>query len=450
MVPREAEKTLVSAVFAAAVAYSTVVFAQSSQIERLPMVYGGPTPLAEMIGHALANNPEIQAARYHARSLSARVPQAESLPDPSLMTTAFLDAIQTAAGPQEVAISLSQRIPWFGKRALRGQTACYDAMAAYARVTAAELQVIEQVKRAYFDLYFIEKASAETRRLEGPLEDVIAVARTRYETSAGKLGLESVLQAQIELSKLKVELVQLEESGRQAQARLAGALHLPVQTRIETDGEIAPHRIDETVETLVSLANTCQPELSALRREVARDQTAIEVAQREYWPDVTMSFNWIGIGSEGLSPVANGRDATSLGVTVNLPVYRQRLDAAVREAENRMCATSRRYAAARDRFQAEVCLLLAQYREQQQTLQILNEQIVPRAEETLQLSMESYRTGRADFQQLIDVYRTLLRYRVDLHRRTAMRAQALASLERAVGTAVWETGLLGDEAPRRP
>jgi len=80
------------------------------------------------------------------------------------VTTVFLEEIQTASGPQEVALSLSQKFPWFGKRALRSQIAYHDAMATYSRVTSTELKVIEQVKRAYFDLYFIQAAVKENRR----------------------------------------------------------------------------------------------------------------------------------------------------------------------------------------------------------------------------------------------------------------------------------------------
>jgi outer membrane protein TolC len=398
--------------------------------------FNGPTGLDDLISHALANNREIQAVRFHARSLSARVPQAQSLPDPTLMTTAFLEEIQTAAGPQQAAMSLSQKFPWFGKRSLRSQVAYYDSMAAYSRVAATELKVIEQVKRAYFDVYFVQNAVAETRRLERPLEDVIAVARTKYEASAGKVGLESVFQAQIELATLKTDLVTLEEAKRQAQARLAGVLHLPPRTEIETVGRVDRRRADHEVETLVGLAESCQPEYEAFRREMARDQAAIDLAGREYWPDVTTTFNWYEMGAGGLSPVSNGRDAFSVGVGVNLPIYRQRLNAAVREAENQLCATARRYDAVRDQFQTEIETLHSQYREHSRTSKILESDILPRAEETLKLTLESYRAGRANFQQLMDVYRTLLRYRIDIHRHLALSEQALASLERAVGCAV--------------
>jgi outer membrane protein TolC len=398
--------------------------------------FNGPTALDDLIARALANNREIQAARFHAQSLSARVPQAKSLPDPTLMTTVFLEEIQTAAGPQQAAMSLSQKFPWFGKRALRSQVAYYDSMAAYSRVASTELKVIEQVKRAYFDLYFVQNAVAETRRLERPLKDVIAVAKTKYETSAGKVGLESVFQAQVELAKLKTDLVKLEEAERQAQARLAGVMHLPPRTEIEAVRSFDRSRSQDMVATLVGLAESCQPEYEAFRREMARDRAAVDLACRNYWPDITTSFNWYEMGTEGLSPVSNGRDAFSIGVGVNLPIYRQRLSAAVQEAESKLCATARRYDAVRDRFQTEIETLHSQYREHYRTLTILESETLPRAEETLKLALESYRAGRAGFQQLMDVYRTLLRYRIDLHRHLALSEQALASLEKAVGCAV--------------
>ena len=134
--------------------------------------------------------------------------------------------------------------------------------------------------------------------------------------------------------------------------------------------------------------------------------------------------------------MADGRDAYSLIVGVNLPLYRTRLDAAVREAQCKAVSTARSYAAAEDNLQAEVQSIYAQYREQDQILTILESEILTRAGQALDLSIEAYRTGRVSFEQLIDAYRTLLNYRIDYHRRLALREQAIASLERAVGSAV--------------
>jgi outer membrane protein TolC len=397
----------------------------------------GPIDLPTAVNYAVANNPRIQAARYEARALGARVPQARSLPDPQLTATAFLEEIQTAAGPQEVALRLSQKFPWFGKLALRSQVAYQAAMAAYARAAAVELEVIEDVNLAYYDLWFLQAATDEIRRLKPRLTDVIGIAKTRYETNAPGAGLESVYQVQIELSKLDVRLVELAEARDRAEARLVAALHLPAQTRLEAAARPLDSKGLQTVDVLVGLVDVCQPELEAWRREIERDRSSIRLAERDYWPDVTLGLNWYEMGDEGISPVANGRDAFSLGVGANLPIYRKRLDAAVREARYNTASAARRYASARDRFQAEIRSLYARFREHDRMLEILRKQIVPKAADSLELSTESYRTGRQDFQQLIDVYRTLLNYRVDMHRQSAEREKAVASLERAVGCSVF-------------
>lgn len=411
-------------------------------------LFSGPVLVEALVQYVLANNPEIQAARYHARALGARVPQAASLPDPQFITTVFLEEIQTAAGPQEVAMSLSQKLPWFGKRASRSEVAYHDAMVAYARVTATELKVVEEVKRAYYDVYSLRNAILETRRLQPRLEDVIQIARTKYETNVAKAGLESVFQAEIELSKLKTSLIKLEQAKTQAQARLAGTLHLPPDTRIEAVPEFDRTKVARTAEMLVSLSESYQPELDARRRETARDRTSIDLACREYWPDVTIGLNWYEIGSSGISPLASGRDAYSLSVGVNLPIYRKRLDAAVREARYKTISSARRYAAARDEVRSEVQVLYAQFIEQHKILAILEKEILPRAGQALDLTIEAYRTGTQEFQQLIDSYRTLLDYRIDYHKREAMREQAIASLERAVGCAITAGPIETEIAPK--
>jgi outer membrane protein TolC len=89
---------------------------QSEQRNTLPSpVFGREASLDDLIRFALANNPEIQVVHMQAHALEARVPQVRALDDPMLMTTTFLEPIQTAAGPQDVILNLSQKVPWFGK-----------------------------------------------------------------------------------------------------------------------------------------------------------------------------------------------------------------------------------------------------------------------------------------------------------------------------------------------
>jgi len=410
-------------------------------------LFGPDASLGQLIEFALANNPEIQVVHMQAHALEARVPQVRALDDPMLMTTTFLEPIQTAAGPQDVMMSISQKLPWFGKRTLRGDVAYHEAQATFARMAAAELAVIEDVKLAYYELYFLDRAIDVNRDLEARLKDVIEIAKTKYETAGEKTGLETVLQARVELSQLQTVFVQLEQAKEKAKARLAKVLHAPPGASLELTPSIREGNVPNSADTLVALIDRCQPELDALRREMNRDQVAIALANKNYYPDVTLGFNWHAIGPTGLSPVANGDDAYSLMVGVNLPVYHQKLDAGVREAQFKAARTSQLYDAAWDELRAEVQTLHAQAIEHDRIVKILDDDIVPKAKQTLDLSIDAYRVDRITFQQLIDNYKALLRYRLDYYRRLSQREQALATLERAVGCAIttWPVDL--EEVP---
>lgn len=405
----------------------------------------GPVAVEPVVAFALANNPEIQAACFNARALASRVPQVTTLPDPQLMTLIFLESIQTAAGPQELSLSLSQQFPWFGKLALRGDVASREAAAAFCRVVVEELRVMEQVQRQYYAIYFFDRAIETTRALERPLKDIVESARTRYETAVGG-GLESVLQAQVELSNLQARLIELRQQKDEAQARLAGLLHLPPYVKIETLESIQLESVAEA-ENLVGLVSQCQPELNARRQEIARDQASVALARRQYYPDVMMTFNWYAISEPGLSPVANGEDAFALGVGANLPIYRKRLDAAVREAQFRAAQSTQRYAAAVDQYSSEVLALYNQFVQHQEVLDLLEKEIIPRAEQTLELSVEGYRVGRVTFQQMIANYQALLNFRIQRYQRQMLREQTVASLQRAVGCAISTPGALEPTQP---
>jgi len=410
-------------------------------------VFGPDADLDALIAFALANNPEIQAVHMQAHALEARVPQVRALDDPTLMTTAFLEPIQTAAGPQDVMLSMSQELPWFGKRGLRGDVAYHEAQATFARMAAAALAVVEEVKLAYYELYFLDRAVDVNRDLESRLKDVIAITKRKYETAGEKTGLETVLQAQVELAQLQTVFVHLEQAKEKAKARLAKALHAPPGVSLELTSSIREGNVPKSADVLLALIDQCQPELDALRREMNRDQAAIALAGKNYYPDATLGFNWHAIGASGLSGVATGEDAYALMLEVNLPVYRQKLDAGVREAQFKAARTSQMYDAAWDELRAEVQTLHAQAIEHDRIVRILADDILPKARQTLDLSLEAYRVDRITFQQLIDNYETLLRHRIDYYRRLSLREQSLAALERAVGCAVTTWPIELEEIP---
>ena len=214
---------------------------------------------------------------------------------------------------------------------------------------------------------------------------------------------------------------------------MARLLHVAPQTRLRALQALPPEEVPANLEMLQAEAVRARPELHAKLAEVARDRLAVDLANLEYKTDLTFGLSWIDVASAGISPVANGRDAFLLSVGGNLPVYRKRLDSAVRSAEAQVVSTAREYDSLRDGTLEEVTDLFAKARSQQEMLVLFSDDILPKARQTLEVSSQAYNVGQVDFLQLIDNWRQLLRYEVMHRRLEANLRQTLADLESVVG-----------------
>jgi len=391
----------------------------------------GPHPVEQYIQIALEQNPEIQAARKRMEALAHQVPVAASLQDPMLNTTVQPEPVQTAAGQQELILSASQKLPWFGKLDAQASVAEAQTNEARAQLAAAELSVIAKVKQAYYELYFTQQAIASTEVEQRLLIDIREVASSRYRT--GQVSQQDVLRADLEISNVENELIRLRQQLVSNQAKLARLLHAVPQTKVAALDALSEAPLPRELELLQQQAVAARPELHALLAMVQRDQQALELARLQYKPDVTLGVSWIDVASSGVSPVANGRDAVLLSAGVNMPIYRKRLDSAVRSAEAKVVATARQYDSIRDGTLEEVADLLAQAQSQHDMLILFEEDILPKARQTLEVSNQAYNVGEVDFLQLLDNWRQLLRYEISYRRLEADLRQSLAELERIVG-----------------
>ena len=125
---------------------------------------GGPQPLDVLVRHALEENRTVRAAQFNVLALKHRIPQVTALDDPIVSNTIF--PIPSAApqyslmGYMPYGTLLAQQFPWCGTLRLRGQAAEDDVKIALFELAAAQLDVVANVKRAYYDLHFNEHAEA--------------------------------------------------------------------------------------------------------------------------------------------------------------------------------------------------------------------------------------------------------------------------------------------------
>ncbi len=384
------------------------------------------------IHYALSQNPDIQASRKNIEAAAFRVPQVSSLQDPIVSMSAYPESVQTAAGEQQFKLDVKQKFPWHGKLRSRANAAEANTNVARAQLAATELAVIEKVKLRYYEIYYLQKAIGITETDRKVLFDLTRLAQMRYR--AAQVSQQDVLNAQLAVSEVDADLIRLHQQLRSAQAKLARQLHISPSTPVLALENLSAAHIPANLQSLHLQALQARPELHATLAAINRDRHIADQARLDYFPDVTLGMTWIDTSKSGISPVANGDDAFLVGLSVNVPIYRKRLEAGVREAEARAVATARRYDSLKDQTEEEVHDLFVKAQSQQDLLQLFRDQIIPKAEQTLKVSTKAYETGGVDFLQLIDNWRQLWKYQLSYQQLESQLRQTLASLEKIIGS----------------
>ena len=392
--------------------------------------------LKELAQDVLERNPRIAGAKARARAAREHVRQAEALPDPMLGATGFVSSPETRVGPQTVAGMLSQKLPWFGKLGLKGQAALQQAAALDAQAEALRLELLTETRRLYHEIGFLDAWREAVVADRETLLHYEELARTRYASGAGIA--QAVIKIQAEITKDDTRLLEIDNRRAALVAALNSLRDRPQDTTVApvTHGaflEVAP---DPGALRLAALRS--RPEIERADADLARAQTMIDLARKGYKPDLTLvaSYTRVGLRDDpaGIAtpPPDNGQDVFAVSATINLPIHRGRLAAAVREAaEMRRAAAEEKRAVVTsvDRALGE---LVERVRLTWQQLRLFEDVLGVQADQSLRSAEASYASGQLNSLDLLDAERVLLDVRTATERTRADHAIALARLEGAV------------------
>ena len=400
----------------------------------------GDERLAALIEEGLASNPQVRAAWSAWQASLHRVPQATARPDPMLMLTQHVQPPETRVGPQIAMLSVSQRFPGFGKLGLQGEVAASAAVEQEELHQAQRAELVRLIKRAWYDLAFIDRALAINRESEELLERYEALARTRY---AQGFGLQAdVVRMQAEYTRALSRRDDLEHQRIDAEATLNSLFARPVATSYETIEPVALPPSPGDAESLAATGRRVRPEIRAAIRRIETRQHAVALARRARWPDFSVGVVWgalLGRGDpagQAMPPPDNGQDVFSLTAGVNLPVFGQRYGAGVREAAESVEQACAMYEGTVNDMERAVRSTLSRMRSTERQLALFEDALLPQTEQAMYSTEAAYSTGTAGVLDLLDGERKLLDVRLGLARLRTDYMKALADLERAVGSPV--------------
>lgn len=411
--------------------------------------------LDSLVAQALAINPTIHAAAARVKAAQMRIGPAGARPDPMLMAgvenlpiskPGFSDFMTTKM------VGISQTFPFPGKLSLQTRAATDEVTAVRAALEAARLDVAAQVKEAYYDLAFADRALDIVRRNQAVVTNLISVSQARYTTGTGTQA--DVLRARTETANLDDAASAFAEQRRAALARLNAVLDRPSDTPVEapaiparvvraavadsaahvhfTADALGARAADSPLlplDSLQMLAAANSPVIHEHIARIAADRARLELARKASLPDVSIALSY---GQrQGFT------DMVSATVSVPIPLQKGRKqDAEVAGAYAELAALEAQHHQMVNALNAEVATQVSDVERARTALALAKRAILPEAQATLASATASYQVGRLDFAAVMDAQASVFNTETAYYRSLTDFAKSLAELERTVGAGV--------------
>ncbi len=383
--------------------------------------------LNALIDEALEKNFELQALYHSIEAAEAKVPQAKSLDNPEL--TFRLMEMQ-GLKPNEAMwsnIEIMQMFPFPGKLSAMGKVADIDSRRSQQEYNEKSVEIIMKVKSAFYELWMAQQNLELNRSNTELMKQFLQIATTRY--SVGRNSQQDVLRATVEIAKLEKERLSFSDMEEASLAMLASLLNRNIS---DFSGVAIAHDtiyFDFDIEQIQGYALKNCSKLRSDSLMVEKDKEMHKLAKLEYLPDFK-------IGVEYVSSPIMGFKGWSLSAGISLPFSPWTLsksNARIEEASANILKSKAMYNDERNMLLAKVREYYSKSYSLKSQWDLYRQNIIPLAEQSLQVTLINYQTGQTDFLMLLDAYRMLGMEKMEQIMTRMKFEQILADLEKEIG-----------------
>jgi outer membrane protein, heavy metal efflux system len=386
-----------------------------------------PTPLGATLESVLAAgrqlNPALRAVALETSAAAAKAAGVDALDDPTLS-----DSYQYYRNPNVFsghAIMVTQAFPLWGKRDLRREAALADLDAARGREQAARDALDERIKIAFAQYYAASRALAVNQEVIAVTRRMRSTAEAHYAAGTGDQA--AAIRARGEETSASIETARLEGDRVAARGALNALLARPANAPLAQPLRL--RRVpaaDLPVASLLERARATSPSLAASGAEVNAAQSRAALAEKAWYPDLT-------VGAGPLVQTNNRPPGVAATVGFNIPLPWGR------EASEEQAATAR-LGAARQHYEAAVLdtqSALAEAREKLKAARraeaLVARKALPEARAALQSVLSDYSQGRGDLGAALEAQHRVHDLELKLLQIELDEQTALAGIERLIG-----------------
>lgn len=387
--------------------------------------------LETLIFEVLNQNPMIFSAQSSWQSEKYAVTHARTLPDPVAMYGYYGESVETRVGPMKHKVGASQKIPFPGKLIFQGKVQQKAADISGEEFEATKREIVKEVKTTYYDIFWVDKAIQITQGEKSILENLERVAQRKYET--GNAPQQDVIKAHVGISELMDRLYSLKERRESLVSKMNSLLNRPRYTPFGGVVDVEESRFSYALGELRDMAGTSRQELKGAKIAIEKARHEKTLAKMNYVPDLTFGFDYTFIG-KGTTTMANdGKDDWIGTVSLNVPIWFNKLSADVKAKKAGAEAAKRNYEEAKNTVDYEVESLFYRINANRDIINLYRNVLIPQTEQSFEAARTGYESGAVDFLNWLDAEKTLLQTRLTYYKAISDYQISIAQMERVVG-----------------
>jgi len=353
---------------------------------------------------AAENNPELKAKYKEFEAAMQKIPQVSSLPDPNLSMGYFISPVETRLGPQNMRFSLTQMFPWFGTLKAQKNAATLMAESKYQAFLNAKNQLYSQVATAYYPLYELLKLKDIEQENIKILESYKNIANAKFEN--GKGSLVDVLRVDIMIKDAQTNLDILTKKEPALTSWLNSILNRKYNEKIVISKDL---QIMELPMEYRKDSITTNPILQELELKKQASEVAIEVARKQGLPKLGLGLDYVLVGKGMNNFPDSGKDIIMPMVSVSLPIFRKKYNAATKEAKLMQESFSFQKEAYENKLNGTYYKLVFELEKERDLLKLYEGQVITLSK-SLNLLFAYYSNANKDFEEVLRMQQELLKY----------------------------------------
>lgn len=392
----------------------------------------GQEKLDNYLKTAAENNPKLKATFSDYMAAMEKVPQVGTLPDPQVVFGYFIQPAETRVGPQRASFNLAQSFPWFGLLGARADVATDFAKAKYEDFENTKSNLFFEVKTAYYNYYFIDKAIEITLENIKILEVFKRLSLVKIE--AGTATVVDELRVELELNDLENQLGLFLDTKDVFRIKFNNLLDIDEKSEIVLPDLLWQDDMPLDQLNMLDEIYASNHQLKGIDHKINAFLNQEVVAKKEGLPKFSLGLGYTIVGNNPLSTASdNGKDVFVFpSVGLSIPLYRKKYKALISEARYMQDAEISRKDDKKNALSTIYENTLKEYRDGNRRI-ALNLKQSRIAKKVLDLLMVAYSTNSKDFEEVLRIERDLLKYQLEYEKALTDKNASIAFMNYLIG-----------------